>query len=267
MAFTDSRLYRARALEPVLAINEIALILDQNGPIRKYGSPFMQVLGVEPVFGLGNRGFTALWTQGTITAGYSLPAGAPTGTITSGGSVQFVNPTLFQNGPRQLTQLRFNMSSTALTGVVIADIDLQIFLPGAIGRFGVLNASPGTTSSIDENSSPADAAVEPAQGAAMTQQTSPAAGAKADFSNLREIFIFENNAPTFKLINQGSASLTAGTIGIRVAGFRYDLAPIDGTMIPFSKQLVMGQIMSAPANVKFFAIPTGPFVATGSYGS
>src|SRR5437868_6801087 len=123
MAFSDSRLFRARALEPVLAINEIALILDQNGPIRKYGSPFMQVLGVEPVFGLGNRGLTVIWTQGTITAGYSLPAGAPTGSITAGSSVQFVNPTILQNGPRQLTQLRFNLAATALTGTVIDDFD------------------------------------------------------------------------------------------------------------------------------------------------
>jgi hypothetical protein len=264
MSFTDTRLWRARALEPVVALNELVLLVDSNGPVRKRVSPFYQVVGVQPIFGFNAHGVLVIWTQGTIPAGYTLPAGAPTGTITAGSSVQFVNPTILQNGPSQLTQLRWAIRPLALTGVQVDDIDVQFFM-GSIGMFGTLNASPGFANMADQYPPASDVSLEPAQAANMTAVTGTPSHHTRDLANLSEFFVWENNAPTIKVINNGAASLTAGTIALRMWGFRYDLAVIgpDGS---WQSALVMGTSVKAPP-VKFVTIPVAPFVGTGSYSS
>jgi hypothetical protein len=271
--FSDSRLYRARALEPIASINEILLLVDSNGPIRKRGTPFYQVLGVEPIVGFGPHGVLVIYTQGTVAASYTLPAGAPTGNIgASGGTAVYANPTILQNGPSQLTQLRWTIRPLALTGPKEDEIDVQISM-GAQGKFGTLNASPGFFNMVDQFEPPMDISDEPAQGANIAPPAAtataypPPPGPPHDFHNLSEFFIWENNGPTITITNRSSSALSAGTITMRVKGFRYDLANVNPTVLPgWSPQCIMGQSMMAPP-VKFTTVPVAPFVGTASFTS
>lgn len=270
--FTDQRLFRARGLEPVVGLNEVVLLVDSGGPIRKRASPFYQVSGIQPIFGFNAHGVLVIWTQGTIPAGYTLPAGAPTGSITSGSSASFVNPTILQNGPSQLTQLRWAIRPLALTGPKEHDIDLQ-FSAGAQAMFGTINASPGFANMIDQFEQPMDIADEPAQGANMAPGVATATAYPgppshpADLLGFREFFIWENNAPTIKIINNGASTLSAGTIALRIWGFRYDLAVLTpGVPSAWPSTLVMGNSIPAPP-AKFTTIPVAPFVGTASFTS
>ena len=86
-----------------------------------------------------------------------------------------------------------------------------------------------------------------------------------DQANLSEMYIFEINGPTFKLWNNGSASVTAGVVALRVWGFRYDLVPLtyDGT---WQKRWVYGKMQPAPvADRAIVVVQTATYTASGSY--
>jgi hypothetical protein len=272
MPFTDQRLYRARGLEPVAGYNEIVMLADQAGPIQKYKSPFFQVGGIEPIQGLGPHGAIVIYSQAAAApAGYEFPTGAASGTIVAAGSTQAINMARFQQGPKQLLQARFSIEFLALTGAVVHDIDVQLYQPSAVGRFGTLNQSPGFLNAADQFQAPADQIVDPAQGALRALPAAFPALHPADVANLREFFVWEINGPTWKIINNGAASLTAGTVLIRLWGFRYDLIPLTPDYPqPWAQTLVFGTVRKTPvdprgAPLPFTTIPLAPFAGTGQY--
>ena len=260
MPFTDQPLYRAGALEPVAGYNQVLMIADQAGPITKYGTPFYGIRGIRPVRGLGPHGVTLLWAQAAAPAGYTpAPSGMPTGAIAAGGAITYPNPPPLQMGPQQLLQWRWSVRSLAIAGPVIDDLDFQVYQPNALPMYGTVNAAPGAANAADQFQEPSDAAAEPAQGAnsalpAVFPQANP-----ADQLNLSEGFIWENNGPTFKIVNNGIAT-TGGALGIRVWGFLFDLTPLtsDGTWV---QKFVMGAWRSAP-QAPIVVVPTAP--ATGA---
>lgn len=271
MAYSDQRLFRARALEPIAALGDVLFLLDQKGPLAK--AQYWFVKGIEPVFGLGPHGLMILWSQaaggaagyGTGVGNQTLPDQAQSGNINSGASVTINNSKLLQQGPQQLFQMRFNLRPLALTGIKEHDLELQTFLPASAGKFGILGASPGFYNMADQFQDPADSIDSPAQNANQTLPAAFPAAHSRDQSNLTEMFIWEINGPRFVLWNNGSAALTAGLIGLRIWGFRYDLEP----MVPdssWTKRWVYGGMRAAPPIDR--AIPvvqTAVFTGIGTF--
>src|SRR5690348_11975851 len=107
--FTDQRLFRARALEPVAALGDVVLLLDQQGPVKK--GPFFFVAGIEPVFGLGPHGMVLIYNQAGLAsapAGYGTQVNstqcipeAATGNIAAGASAKIANPKILQGAKGQ----------------------------------------------------------------------------------------------------------------------------------------------------------------------
>lgn len=271
--FTDQRLYRARALEPLGALGDVLYIIDNSGPVTASDGPFFAIVGSEPVEGLGPHGLFPIWSQGAAAiAGYgtapgntNLPAGTPTGSIVNGTFAEFNNPTALQQAKKQLLHCRFNLKFSALTGVVTHDMELQVFMPAAAGKFGINAISPGFINAANQFGDAADQIVTPAQGAQQAVPTFAPAVHPRDDAGSREMFIFELNGPKFRLWNNGSASLTAGMAFLRIWGFRYDLFPLydDGSWV---NRWVHGRIRRAPpSDSRIIVVPTAPFGATGSY--
>lgn len=218
-------LYQSGNFDPIGQIGEKILLLDESGP---YGdNPWREIRWMEPVKGLGPHGVTLLWSQAAaVPAGYAAPgSGLQTGNIAAAGQTNPSQPSSLNMGRNQLLQFRWRPAMLALTGPVVHDIDILVNLPVAVARNGT-NQVQGRWNMIDMVSSPADAVVEPAQGA---NKALPAAfgGPVEIWNNLSELFAFENTyVPAFTVVNNGSAAASAGAIGIRVYGFRFDLVPV-----------------------------------------
>lgn len=272
--YTDQRLFRARALEPIAGLGDVLFMLDQKGPLAKGPSPYYTIAGIEPVFGIGPHGLLVLYSQGAAApAGYGTQPGnttlipeAATGNIVAGVSVSIANPKILQQGPSQLFQCRFSLRPLALTGIKEHDVELQTFMPGALGKFGILGASPGFLNMVDQFQDPADAIDSPIQNNNQTlPATYPAVHAR-DQGNLTEMFVWEINGPTFKLWNNGVATLTAGVIALRIWGFRYDLVPLDPKDGGWGPRWVYGGIRPAPpVDRAIIAVQTATYTAQGSY--
>lgn len=272
MSFTDQRLFRARALEPVAGLGDVVLLLDQQGPVKR--GPFFYVAGIEPVFGLGPHGMLLIYNQGGLAsapAGYGTAVGntqcipeAATGNIAAGASAKISNPKALQGARGQLFQARFSLKPLALTGPKEHDIEVQVSLPAAAAKFGLLSGG-GFYNMAEQLQDPADVIDSPAQGANQTLPAAFPAIHPRDASNLNEMFIWEINGPTFVIYNNGSTALSAGAIGLRMWGFRYDLAPManDGTWV---KRWVYGQMGSAPPVDKAIpVIQTATYTQQGTY--
>jgi len=268
--FTDQPLYRARAFEPVAAIGDVVMLLDQTGPIQKYTSPFFVVRGIEPVWGPNPHGVVLLWSQAAAApAGYGTAPGntalipeAQTGNINNGSFVQVSNPKVLQGFYQQLVQLRWALRPLALTGIKEHDLELRVYMPGKLGKFGLFNAAPGYFNMADQFQDPADAIDSPAQNANQTLPAAFPAVHARDQANLTEMFIWEVNGPTFEIWNNGTAALTAGAIGLRVWGYRYDLAPLDASAPLSESRWIYGQLWKVPpTGSRIPVIPTAPYVA------
>jgi hypothetical protein len=267
MAFSDQRLYRARAFEPVAGIHEIVLVTDQSGPIQKYFSGgWFQVAGVRPVIFSQNHGVFTVWTQGSVASTYALPTGCPTGSIAaSGGKATFPNPVGLQLGPKQAVQARFAIRPLALTGPTVDEIDVQVFNPSGIATFGTMNLSPGFLNMVDQVPMPSDVTVEPAAAATMTQQTSPPALHPRDQANLSELFWFEYNAPTIVVINESTSAASAGSVALRIWAFLYDLVPVGDSPALFEPRLMFGRMGRAPKGWQGTTLPTAPYMAAAGF--
>lgn len=264
---TDGRLYRARALEPVASLGDVIFLLDQTGPLQKYGTPFFTVKGIEPIFGLTPHALLLLWSQSaTAPAGYgtdvgntSLIAEAQTGNIAAGGQVKVSNPKILQGQSLQLLHMRFALRTLALTGIKEHDVELQTSIM-SLGKFGLANAAPGFFNMADQFQDPADAIDSPAQNANQTLPAAFPAIHSRDVANLSEMFIWEQSGPVFQIRNNGSASLTAGAIGLRIWGFRLDLVPVDGAYFT-DKRWIFGEIWKCPPAERIIVVPTAPYSA------
>jgi len=218
-------IYQAGRFEPCALPGEFIMLLGADGP---YGpEPFYEVQFTEGVKGLGQRGLTLIWTQANAApAGYGpLPSGIASGSIAAGAQSAASAPSTLSMGVRQLLQFRWNIHPLALTGPVLQDIDVLVNLPAAVARNGTLSTQ-GRFNMIDQFPLPGDQNAVPAQGASYTVPTMPYQH-PADVSNLTELFVFENTfTPSFTVANNGSATLSAGSIGIFVWGWRMDLIPV-----------------------------------------
>lgn len=273
---TDQRLFRARALEPVAALGDVLYLLDQSGPLssQRFSTPYFAVAGIEPVRGLAPHNLLLLWSQaGTAPAGYGTGIGntnlipeAASGNIAQSASVKIANPKILQQGPRQLFHMRFTVKTLALTGIKEHDLEVQVFNPSASARFGLANASPGFINMSDQMQDPADAIDSPAQNANQTLPAAYAAVHPRDQENLTEMFIWEINGPTFQIWNNGSASLTAGAIGIRIWGFRYDLQPLNYNQDEgWVNRWVYGRLRAAPPSDKpIVVVPSAGILSSGA---
>ena len=272
--YTDQRLMRARAFEPIAAIGDVLYLLDQSGPIKKYASPepYFLVMGIEPVPAIAPHGLLILWSQSAAgVAGYGLAPGnqnlipeAQTGSIVAGASTTISNPRYLQGGPLQLIQYRFSVKPLALTGPKEHDMELQVFSPGKLGKFGLANAAPGFINMADQFQDPVDGIDSPAQGANQTLPAAFPAVAARDQQNLGEFFVWEVNGPSFTIWNNGSATLSAGLIGLRLWAFRYDLVPVDPALFAV-KRWVYGNYRAAPNTDRpIIIVPTAPYTGTPS---
>jgi hypothetical protein len=245
-------LYRARRLEPVAGYEDALMIQDQNGPLAK--GPFYGITGIEPVTGLGPHGVFFIWSQGAAPAGYApLPTGVPAGNIGIGAAASFVNPVALQLGPLQLLQMRWHIEPVALVGGVADDVDIAV-LQGAIPRFGVPGQAPGAFNMAEQFQDPGDGVSGPAQGANEALPAAFPAVHPRDQANLNELFIFENNGPTFKVINNAVAALSGGAIGLRIWGFRYVLSLLvdDGS---WTNRFLAGAWRRAPQVPRIVTVP------------
>lgn len=291
MSYTDQRLYRSQALEPIAAIGDVLYLLDQSGPLQstqKYPSPYFAVAGIEPIEGLAPHNILLLYTSGAAApAGYGLGPGntqligeaVSNQAIAAGASVQVANPKILQGLSKQLAQVRLTpkvIGSPTLTGVKEHDIEMQIFLPGKVGRMGLANAIPGFINMATSGQDPADAIDTPAQGANQTLPATFPAFNPRDNANMHEFYIWEINGPTFQIWNNGSGSLSAGSIGVRVEGFRYDLLPLsfvppgtkDGNGMPIGwvPKWVYGMVRPAPPTDRaIVVVPTSAYQAQSGY--
>lgn len=270
--FTDQRLFRARGFEPVAAIGDVVYLLDQAGPMSR--GPFHFVKAIEPILGPAPHDYLILYNQGGLNAapaGYGLKPGSVTtipevltGNLVHNTSGQVNNPAILQQGKSQMLQMRFNLAMTALTGPKEHDIELQMFLPAAVARFSLPGAGvAGYINKASQMQQGADAIDEPAVGANMTLPAAFPANDPFDVANMREIFIFEDKGPLFVIWNNHNATdLTAGTIGIQLRGFRYDLELMveDSDWVP---RWVYGRIQNAPpSDARIPVIPTAAFLTT-----
>lgn len=278
MSLTDQPLFRSRGFEPLGALGDVLFLLDRSGPISKYTTPFFVIAGMQPAFGLTPHGFLTLWNQAgaVAVAGYGLTPGATTtipelkgGSIGAGASVTVANPQILQGDPLQLVQWRFSVRSLALTGIKEHDIEVQVTAPGLAPLFGVSQASPGYINELDAFQDPADAIDAPAQGA---NQTLPAAYPSVhpkDDANFREFMVWEDNGPSFKIWNNGSASVTAGAVGLRLWGIKYDLNELDPRLLANGTgqdRWLYGQIRRCPPTDRpIRVIPTAPYSAQVSH--
>ncbi len=216
--------FRAGRLDAIAQPGDQVMLLGPAGPLGP--DPFYEVQFVEPVSGLGNRGLTVIWNQGgtTMPAGYgSFPSGAASGTVNAGGQSNPSTPATLVMGVGQLLQFRWLIEPLALTGPVLQDIDILVNLPPAVARNGTL-AVQGRWNMTSQNPSPSDTVVMPAQGSNKGLPAVYPALNQPDWNNLAELYIWENTyVPAFTVVNNGSANLSAGTIGIAVEGFRLDL--------------------------------------------
>lgn len=274
--YTDQRLYRARALEPIAALGDVLFMVDQSGPLgaTKYPTPYFALAGIEPVFGVAPHNILLLYTQGAAApAGYGLgvnntttiPEAAINQNLNAGASVTITNPKILQGLPRQLAHLRIALKTLALTGPKEHDIELQMFMPGKLGKFGLASAIPGFLNMVDQAQDPGDVIDSPAQGANQTLPAAFPAVANRDQQNLLEFFLWEINGPTFQIWNNGASNVTGGSIGIRIWGFRYDLVPLayDQTWV---RRWVYGALRPAPPTDRaIVVVPTAPYQAQGSY--
>src|SRR5882672_359413 len=269
MSYTDSRLFRAQGFEPALSIGDVIYLLDQSGPVKKYsggglGEPYFAVLGVEPIPAITPHGLLILWSQAAGgAAGYGLAPGnqnlipeAQTGSIVAGGQVTISNPKYLQGQSLQLMQYRFTFRTLALTGIKEHDLEFQLYSPGKLGKFGLANAAPGYMNMVDQFQDPADAIDSPASNA---NQTLPAAYANQpprDVASLSEFFTWEINGPTFQIWNNGAATLTAGLIGVKVTGFRYDIVPIDPGLLTVNRWVYANVRKAPPTDRPIIVVPT-----------
>jgi hypothetical protein len=269
---TDQRLYRARALEPLTELGGVLFLCDQSGPMTTDDGPFFAVVGAEPFEGLGTHGVFPIWSQGALPAGYGTapgnvvaPSGMPTGTIAAGAFAEYNNPTPLQQLKKQLMHCRFNLEPLALTGPKEHDLELQVFLPAGAGKYGINAISPGYVNMVNQFPDPASQVDSPAQGANQTTGTVAPAVHPKDDASTREFFLYGLNGPKFRLWNNGSASLSAGTVTLRMWGFRYDLAPLyqDNSWRP---TWLYGRVRKAPPYPgQIIVVPTAPYGATSSY--
>jgi hypothetical protein len=271
VAFSDQRLFRARALEPVAGLGDVVCLLDQQGPVKK--GPFFLVAGVEPVFGLTPHGVLLLWNQAGVAAapaGYGTQVGntqtipeAASANIAAGASVKISNPKILQGAKGQLFQCRFALRTLALTGIKEHDLEMQVSLPAAAGKFSLLGGG-GFYNMADQFQDPADVIDSPAQNANETLPAAFPAVHARDQNNLAEMFIWEINGPTFVIYNNGSAAVTAGAIGIRCWGFRYDLAPLadDGSWV---RRWVYGPMKAPNIDRPIPVIQTATYTQIGTF--
>jgi hypothetical protein len=270
MAYTDQRLYRAQALEPVLGYDDVAYLIDANGPVNKYASDsegpgFFGVKSIRPTFGWGPHGLFVIWTQGAIPAGYAAPTGVPTGSITAGNNATFVAPAQLALGSYGLVQVRWSVGVLALTGAVaLQDLDVTQ-LVGSIQDFNLPNLSgSGVANMMEQMQEPSDSIVDPAQNANRALPATFPADNPFDNAQLRETFWFENNPPSWRVTNNGGATITGGTVGLRFSGFRYFLSPLlpDGSWL---KRWIAGDWRLAPPVQRIVTIPTVPATGTTSF--
>lgn len=266
---TDQPLFRARALEPLTALGGVLYLLDQTGPLG-----YFAVLGIEPIEGLQPHDQFMIWSQGAAApAGYgtgpgntSLPAGTPTGSIAAGSFAEFSQPAALQQLRNQLLHCRFTIKATALTGINVHDLELQVFLPTASGRFGINGlGGAGYLNMSAQAQDPADSTVLPAQGAAQALPAAFPAVSPLDQINSRELFILGLNGPKFRLWNNGAASVTAGTVGLRIRGNRYDLAALSQDLT-WVKRWVYGRLrMAPPVDGPIPVVQTATFAQTTGF--
>jgi hypothetical protein len=276
--FTDQRLWRARAFEPILGYEDVAFLLDQSGPVTgKYSTPFFGIRGIRKIRGLGAHGVLLIWSQSsTPPAGYGhnepaagLPPNCPTGNINAGAQATYANVQPLQLQQQQLLQFRFSVRPLALTGPKEHDIDVQVIW-GALTEFALVNAPSGVINMADQTQDPADAIDSPAQGANQTLPAAFPAVKAQDQETLTEGWIFEQNSPNFRITNNGSTNLTGGAIGIRLWGYLYDVMPLDGSegQTQYAPKFIAGAwrrcpVIPSPGRV--VAIPTAPFAGQGNY--
>lgn len=266
--FSDgSRLYKAQFMEPIAGHGDCLFLLDQTGPMQKYGTPFFWVKSVQPFFGPTPHALLLLWSQGAAApAGYgtqpgntNLIAEAQTGNINAGNFVTIGNPKLIQGAPQQLIQARWLVKTLALTGIKEHDLEVRAYNPGKNAMYGLANAAPGYWNMVDQSQDPADGVDSPAQG---SNQTLPAAFPAVnpwDQSSLTEMYIWEQNGPTFEIWNNGSAAVTAGAIGIKLKGFRYDLVPVDAGYFT-AERIIWGiKYKCPPTDRPIIVVPTGAY--------
>lgn len=274
--YTDQPLYRARGFEPLAGLGDVVFLLDSTGPMSKYTTPFFVVAGIEPAFGIVPHGLLILWNQGgSAPAGYGTAPGntslipeAKTGNLNNGASVLITNPQILQGAPMQLVQWRFMLSMLALTGVKEHDIELQVFSPGKQSRFGIAQAAPGYVNMADAFQDPGNAIDDPAQGANKALPAAFPVMHPKDDANFREFFVWEDNGPTFQVWNNGSAAATAGSIGLRMWGVRYDLVELDPRYLADSigvDRWLYGQVRRCPPTDRpIRVVQTSPFQAAPS---
>lgn len=276
---TDQPQFRSQAFEPLAGLGDVVMLLDGGGPVSKYTTPFFVIAGIMPVSGLTPHGLLLLWNQASASvspAGYGLVPGGTTmipeakggANLAAGGQVSISNPQILQGGPMQLVQWRFGLRTLALTGPKEHDIEMQVTSPGKAPLFGVAQASPGYVNMLDAFQDPADAIDSPAQTA---NQTLPAAFPSLhprDEANMREFYVWEDNGPTFTIWNNGVA-VTAGAIGIRLWGFRYDLVELDPRYLADGvgvNRWLYGQVRRTPPTDRpIRVIPTAPYSAAASH--
>lgn len=279
---TDQRLHRARALEPVMELGGVIYMIDSSSfPQSKYTTPFFVVAGIEPIFGIGPHNFLLLWNQASASvapAGYGLTPGTTQmipeakggANLNNGTSVTISNPQILQGNPLQLLHYRFALKSLALTGAKEHDLEMQVFSPGKQTKFGLPNAGPGGGYSniADQFPDPADVVDAPAQGANEALPTVFPNVHPKDDGNLREFFVWEDNGPSFQIWNNGSAAITAGAVGVRIWGFRYDLVELDPAMLesPYGQdRWLYGRVRRCPpTDSRIAVLATAPYNATPS---
>lgn len=247
-----NRPYAAGRLEPIAGIGDKLLLLGPGGVIaegQSQSETWFEVVFCEPVFGLGAKGTTLLWTQaGSAPAGYSLPAsGAASGTINAGGQM-LATPSIFQMSTHQLLQFRWAVRIIGgLNSNVIDDIDVQFAAPAGAPRFTVLGGQSRWNSRF-QAPEPSDTAAGPAQGA---NQAAPAAAgySPGDYLNLTEVYLYEQTyTPQWTLINNGANALnvSGSAIGVDVWGFRMDVMAVPPQPEWASRWLLGKQRMCPP---------------------
>jgi hypothetical protein len=211
---------------------------------------------IEPIRGIGGgHGAMLLWQNDTTTpAGYTLPGGAAQGSIAAGAAVRS-QPITLQMPLNELLQFRFVMKLLAPgAGPVLDDIDVQIYLPSAVGRMQVLN-DQGRYNALYQFQAPGDIISTPAQNANITLPAAFPVKMPVDANHYTELFTYESQTPVFFITNNGSAATAAGSaLALYVFGYRYVLTPsVPDTS--WTSQDVLGQPLSAPPD--WLPVPIG----------
>ncbi len=220
-------------LNPVAAIGDPVFLLGNSGAAATADgySGLFEVTHVEAIPSLGAHGIVVVWSDTAVPTGYTADGNAPVAHIAAGGNAQCNPLNTLKFSRDQVAQIRVRPKFFATVTGAVDDYDVVISSPPAAQRWAFLNAS-GVLNSADQGQDPGDAIVMPAQGANITLPATFPNETPWRFSARSEVYLLEDASIRVQVNNNGAGATSGGAVGLKIAGFVYNIAPLPSGQHP-----------------------------------